>query len=134
MKNCRNTFFNLERKRGKDILWNRIRTSKDDRKYDIDSKLQEQNFYSNLFESEGWDRDDAKYLTDFIVYKLNNDVLDIDITSEEIHDAIKSMEQNKSPEQYGIIAELYFLYRDEIRDNSFMLMNKIYEESSLSLS
>ena len=55
---------------------------------------------------KGWDEDDVKYLTNLIVDKLDNeerDVLDRDIVSEEIHGAIKSLKQNKSPEQDEII-------------------------------
>ena len=103
-------FCYLERKRDKDKLWDRIKTNNGDFKYDTYSILREQvNFYSNLFESAGWDEDDAQYLTDFIVHRLDNkerDVLDSDITSVDIHGAFKSMKQNKSPGQDGSIAEI----------------------------
>ena len=49
-------FFNLEKKRGQNKLWNRIKTTDGRYKYDIDSIKDEQvKFYSELFKSEGWE-------------------------------------------------------------------------------
>jgi len=47
-------FFDPEKKRGQDKLWNRIKTSEGHYKYDIDSIINKQEkFYSKLFTSEG---------------------------------------------------------------------------------
>jgi hypothetical protein len=53
-------FLKLEKKKGKEKLWNRVKTN--DGKYieDIVSILEEQvNFFEKLFTSEGWDSDSA---------------------------------------------------------------------------
>jgi hypothetical protein len=49
--------FNLEKRNGQNKLWQRIKGSKGQFKYDIDSKLDDQiTLYSKLFTSEGWDK------------------------------------------------------------------------------
>ena len=66
-------FFKLEKKRGQEKLWYRIKTTHSNYKYDIDSIMNEQvNFYSKLFQSEGWDENSALELTRYIVNKLDN--------------------------------------------------------------
>ena len=56
-------FFNLEKKKGKEKLWNRVKTNDGKYKEDIVSILEEQViFFEKLFTSEGWDSDSAAYL------------------------------------------------------------------------
>ena len=48
-------FFNLEKKKGKEKLWNRVKTNHGKYKEDIVSILEEQvNFFEKLFTSEGF--------------------------------------------------------------------------------
>ena len=86
-------FFNLEKKRGQEKLWYRIKTTDGNYKYDIDSIMNEQvDFYSKLFQSEGWDENSAHELTRYIVNKLDNnekETLDEDINLDEISKVIK---------------------------------------------
>jgi hypothetical protein len=60
-----------------------IKTTDGNCKYDIDSITNEQvDFYSKLFQSEGWDENSAHELTRYIVNKLDNnekETLDEDI-------------------------------------------------------
>ena len=63
----------LNKKWGQEKLWNRIKTSDGNYKYDIDSIMNEQvEFYSKLFQSEGWDENSAHKLARYIVNKLDN--------------------------------------------------------------
>ena len=57
-------------------------------------------FYSKLFQSEGWDENSAHELTRYIVNKLDNnekETLDEDINLDEISKVIKILKPNKSP-------------------------------------
>ena len=55
-----NYFFNLEIKKGKEKLWNKVKTNDGKNKEDIVSILEEQvNCFEKLFTSEGWESDSA---------------------------------------------------------------------------
>ena len=61
--------------------------------YDIDSIMNEQvDFYSKLFQSEGWNENSAHELTRYIVNKLDNnekEMVDKDISWDKISKIIK---------------------------------------------
>jgi len=100
-------FFYLEKKRGQDKLWNRIKTSEGHYKYDIDSIINEQvKFYSKLFTSEGWDETCGRNLTQHLQEKLTTEKkgeLDSDVDYYEIVKVLKALKSNKSPGEDGII-------------------------------
>ena len=131
-------FFNLEKKRGQNKLWNRIKTTDGQYKYDIDTIIEEQvKFYSDLFKSEGWDENSARELTQFIVNKLDNDdknILDMDIDINEVKRVINILKPNKSPGEDGIISEFYVLFWDIIADDFYELLCYIFREFTLSNS
>jgi hypothetical protein len=118
----------LNKKWGQEKLWNRIKMSDGNYKYDIDSIMNEQvEFYSKLFQSEGWDENSAHELTRYIVNKLDNnekETLDEDINLEEINNVIKILKPNKSPGEDGIISEFYQLYWQDIKKNSLKCLKK----------
>ena len=75
-------------------------------------------FYSKLFQSEGWDENSAHELTRYIVNKLDNkekETLDEYISLEAISNVIKILKPNKSPVEDVIISELYQLYWQDIK-------------------
>ena len=106
--------------RGQEKLWYRIKTTDGNYKYDIDSIMNEQvDFYSKLFQSEGWDENSAHELTRYIVNKLDNnekETLDEDINFDEISKVIKILKPNKSPGEDGIISEFYQLFWQDIKN------------------
>ena len=62
-KNLQSISFNLEKKKGKEKLWNRVKTNDGKYKEDVVSILEEQViFVEKLFTSEGWDSDSTAYL------------------------------------------------------------------------
>ena len=64
----------LEKKRGQDKLWNRIKTSEGHYKYDIDSIINEQvNVYLKLFTSKGWDVTCGRNLTKHLQEQLTTE-------------------------------------------------------------
>ena len=70
-KNLQSISFNLEKKKGKEKLWNRVKTNDGKYKEDIVSILEEQvNFFEKLFTSEGWDSDSAAYLLNNLEKKV----------------------------------------------------------------
>jgi hypothetical protein len=79
-------------------------------------------FYSKLFQSEGWDENRAHELTKYIVNKLDNnekETLDKDINLNEISKVIKILKPNKSPGEDGIISEFYQLFWQDIKNEFF---------------
>jgi hypothetical protein len=132
-------FFNLEKKRGQEKLWYRNKTTDGNYKYDIDSIMNEQvDFYSKLFQSEGWDENIAHELTRYIVNKLDKnekEKLDEDIDLDEISKVIKILKPNKSPGEDGIISEFYQLFWQDIKNKFFEVIEKIFKfEYTLSAS
>ena len=132
-------FFNLEKKRGQEKLWYRIKTTDGNYKYDIDSIMNEQvDFYFKLFQSEGWDENSAHELTRYIVNKLDNnekETLDEDINLDEISKVIKILKPNKSPGEDGIISEFYQLFWQDIKNEFFEVIEKFFKfEYTLSAS
>ena len=101
-------------------LWYRIKTTDGNYKNDIDSIMNEQvDFYTKLFQSEGWDKNSAHELTRYIVNKLDNnekETLDEDINLDEISKVIKILKPNKSPGEDGIISEFYQLFWQDIKN------------------
>ena len=64
----------LEKKRGQDKLWNRIKTSEGHYKYDIDSIINEQvNVYLKLFTSKGCDETCGRNLTKHLQEQLTTE-------------------------------------------------------------
>ena len=132
-------FFNLEKKRGQEKLWYRIKTTDGNYKYDIDSIMNEQvDFYSKLFQSEGWDENSAHELTRYIVNKLDNnekETLDEDINLDEISKVIKILKPNISPGEDGIISEFYQLFWQDIKNEFFEVIEFFFKfEYTLSAS
>jgi hypothetical protein len=82
-----------EKKKGKEKLWNRVKTNDGKYKEDIVSILEEQvNFFEKLFTSEGWDSDSAAYLFNNLEKKLSQEdkeICDEGITLDEISKAVK---------------------------------------------
>jgi hypothetical protein len=67
-------------------------------------------FYSKLFQSEGWDENSVHELT--IILLINwtitkKETLDEDINLDEISKVIRILKPNKSPGEDGIISEFY---------------------------
>ena len=95
-------------------------------KYDIDEVLDEQEtFYSNLFLTEGWDKNVAEGLVTHMDNKLTCDEredLEKDLTINEIKKISFSMKQYKSPGLHGIINEFYQLYWDTIKEDLFEVL------------
>ena len=86
-------------------------------------------FYSKLFQSEGWDENSAHELTRYIVNKLDNnenETLEEDISLDEISKVIKILKPNKSPED-GIISEFYQLYWQDIKNEFFEVVIRIFK-------
>ena len=66
-------FFQLEKAKGQEKLWDKIKCEDGTYKFDIDSILKEQvKFYEKLFKSEGWDEEKWDYLLTFVKKKLDD--------------------------------------------------------------
>ena len=88
------------------------------------------NFYSKLFQLEGWDENSAHELTRYIVNKLDNnekETLDEDINLDEISKVIKILKPNKSPGEDGIISEFYQLFWQDIKNEFFEVIEIFFK-------
>ena len=107
-------------------MCNRIKNTEGKYKYDIDSIFDEQiQFYSKLFIIEGWDENSVNKLTQHIESKLNWDdkeTLELDVSIEEIENALEILKPIKSPGQNGIISEFYITHWEQIKDELFLQM------------
>ena len=103
-------FFNLEKSRAKSKLWRKIKLDNGNYSNDITTIIKEQvKFYTNLFSSEGWNRNSAEKLLENVDTKLTNEEkedLECPITETELWKCIKQLKKNKSPGEDGIISEL----------------------------
>ena len=85
-------FFSLEKQRGKQKLWSKIKCENGDIKFDITSILNEQvKFYKTLFTSEGIDLDSAHVLLSNIETKVNPEKardLELNLSEKEIETSI----------------------------------------------
>ena len=129
-------FFDLEKKRGVEKLWTRIKTDDGHYKDDIDSILAEQfKFYQNLFSSEGWDIDAANMLIQNVESKLCEDdklYLDSTIELEEIEKAVQEIKPEKSPGEDGIIGEFYKSYWYLIKEHFVEVISEIFSSNQLA--
>lgn len=106
-------FFNLEKINGQNKLWQRIKGSDGQFKYDIDSIFDDQiKLYSKLCTLEGWDNISGDDLLSFVHQKLTDvekNELE-DLTTEDVKKTVMSMKSFKSPVGDGIISDFYQLY------------------------
>jgi len=60
-------FFQLEKSKGQEKLWDKIKCEDDTYKFDIDSILNEQGkLYKKIFKTEGWGEEKRDYLLSFV--------------------------------------------------------------------
>ena len=66
-------FFQLEKSKGQEKLWDKIKCEDGTYKFDMDSILNEQiKFYEKLFKTEGWDEVKGDYLLSFVKETLDD--------------------------------------------------------------
>jgi len=67
-------------------------------------------FFFNFFQSEGWVGNSTHERTSYIVNKLINnekEMIDKDVSLDELSTVIKILKPNKSPVEDGFISEFY---------------------------
>ena len=93
-------FYNLEKTRSRNKLWNQIKDDQGKIKTGVDSILDVQTkFYSKLLKSEGWDEHSAHQLLSNITKRLTEKQkveCDQTITEKEIENAIHALKLDKS--------------------------------------
>ena len=128
-------FFNLEKQRGKNKLWSKLKTENGETIYGIKSILNEQKrFYEELFTSEGCDENQAKLLLTNIETCLTENEkqeLEYEITNEELDSAVKSFKLGKSPGEDGLTVEWYQKFWYLIRTDFSELVFEILESGKL---
>ena len=131
-------FFNLEKQKAQNKQWYRIKTVEGNFKYGIRNILNEQTkFYEKLFQTEGWNKNCAENLTQHIENKISDEEklkTDREIEDEEIINAVKSLKNNKSPGEDGIISEFYKKYWHIIGAVFLKMIRYVFEKSTLSNS
>ena len=119
----------MEKNNAKEKQWVKIKCSDGSFCESIDGILKEQViFYSKLFTSEGWDNEAASDLLSSVEVKLtqqDKDILEENITENEIKTALFSAKNNKSSGENGIISGFYKVYRYLIKDDFMGLIKKV---------
>ena len=128
-------FFQLEKSNGEKKLWNRIKKENGTYKTDIDSIIEEQiNFYYKLLNTEGWDSESGELLLAEVQCKLDDcdvNMLDRDISDQEIYLAVMSLKPNKSPGEDGILSTFYQIYWDIIKNEFSKVIKHIFHRATL---
>ena len=128
-------FFNLEKSRAKSKLWRKIKLDNGNYSNDITTIIKEQvKFYTNLFSSEGWNRNSADKLLENVDTNLTNEEkedLECPITETELWKCIKQLKKNKSPGEDGIISEFYQIYWNTIKTEFTKLIKEILDSEKL---
>ena len=131
-------FLNMEKKNIKDKIWNKIKCQDGTYKTDISSMLKEQtNFYKSLFNSNGFNNDDADYFLNHVETKLSEEEkvsCENDVTETEILKVIKQLKQNKSPGDDGIVCEFYTHFWYLIKEEFTNVIKYIFLSKSLTPS
>ena len=134
-KNHRKILFTLEKKRARDKLWTKIKTSDGNDKEDISSILKKQiKYYQNLFTFDGCDRDSTEYLTSNLETKLNEtdkEMCDKEVSIDEICNAAKLQKPDKSPGDDRISSEFYQLFWYLIEDDFVSVVKDIFRNKRL---
>ena len=125
-------FYNLEKTRSKNKLWNAILDKHGNLQTGLDKIMKEQvNFYSELLKSEGYDQNEAKALVnniDCCLSKDDKEMCEQYITENECSKVITMLKKNKSPGEDGITSEFYQDYWCVIKDE-FMQMLEYTEKT-----
>ena len=115
IKNLQNIFFfQLEKSKRQEKLWDRIKCEDGTYKFDIDSIPNEQiKFYEKIFKTEGSDEERRDYLLSFVKeildYREKTD-LEKELNKIEIKNSVMALNSHKSTGEDGIIGCFYQLY------------------------
>ena len=107
-------FYNLEKRRGKEKLWDGILDCDGKMLYGSEKILERQvQFYKELYKSQDVHENDMETFLVNLKTKLSESsalYLDSQITASELSKAVQQMKTNKSPGPDGITPEFYKLY------------------------
>jgi len=113
-------FFQLEKSKGQEKLWDKIKCEDGTYKFDIDSILNEQGkLYKKIFKTEGWGEEKRDYLLSFVKETLDDREktdLEKELNEIEIKNYVMVLKPHKSPGEDGIIGCFYQLYWDVIKN------------------
>ena len=131
-------FFNLEKVRAKQKVWDEIKCSNGKISSDIDVILHEQcQFYKNLYTSEHTEKLCQYNLLATIDKKISNEsktYLEETVTEENLLSALKKMKNFKSPGEDGICIEFYKEFWDDIKLEFVQMVDYIQTHNKLCQS
>jgi len=131
-------FFSLEKKRATSKSWKKIKTADNRYSSSIDAILKTQaDFYENLYTSEGIDEGSADEMLTSVDKMLSEDdcnLLENNITENELKKAVNQMSEGKSPGEDGITTSFYKTFWSTISGEFTKLVNFIHESKSLCTS
>ena len=129
-------YLNLEKKKFVNKTLYRVKNPKGEIVDQPDSVLNEiKEFYKNLYTSKG--RIDTGYINKIEVPSISEEMkaqLDAPITADEISQALKSMQGQKSPGTDGLPAEFYKVFWHKLKPFFVNLLNEIADTESFHLS
>lgn len=131
-------FYDKEKVRGKNKQWASIETEDGEIKRNLDEIIAEQvKFYSKLFKGEGINEDAADELLQNVDAKISNkqkEECESLISEYECSNAIKTLKNNKSPGEDGILSEFYKIFWEDIKKEFMIVIEYIQKHNLLSQS
>ena len=129
-------FYNLEKRKGKEKLWDGILDCDGNMLYGTEKILERQvQFYKELYKSQDvCEEEMVNFLTNLKAKLSEPSVvyLDSQITATELSKAVQQMKANKSPGPDGITPEFYKQYWDKIKGVFLEVVRDIYDQDELS--
>ena len=130
-------FLNLEKSKQKSNAIKEIKTNNGTTRKTEDILKYAELFYSKLYTQESIDEDKEMYLINLIHNKLDDiqmQTCDRDISVEELTNALKGMNKNKSPGIDGLTVEFYVKFWDILKHLFHKVVINIKDEEQLSRS
>lgn len=129
-------FHNLERHNSKDKLWHKIENKEGHIIKETQSiqKIQVE-FYSDLYQSRNIDLHKKDKFLNVLSRKFSQeskDILNKDVTLDELYNSVKKMKPNKTPGPDGIIIEFYKLYWEYIKQDLLDSYSYSFEMNEMS--
>ena len=114
-------FLNLEKKRGNQNQIRKLIIDEKEIDGDVEIFKKIESFYETLFKSQSFKNvsEIEKFLCGITTPSLNNDQINLcekDLSETDLYNAMKNMQNNKSPGNDGLTKEFYEGFWDEIKE------------------
>ena len=132
-------FLNLEKKRGNQNQIRKLIIDEKEIDGDVEILKKIESFYETLFKSQSFKNvsEIEKFLCGITTPSLNNDQINLcekDLSETDLYNAMKNMQNNKSPGNDGLTKEFYEGFWDEIKELLIASATEAKHRGELSIS